>query len=305
MNEKAAIIKWEGEYCGSFDFKSRAQETLKMENVSQSSAEVEKCESSAQQESGEVVILSVTRGGEVTSDDILERKLSEKVMEEMVKSEMVHIAKGENEGAKGRKGEEYMEVDSGWTLKSREAGVVVWVKKEEGATAAVEFKQDFFRPKPAVKAREKEIESSNCDDLVWCGELVWHESSSILPLVNSCPCTARGRKEVVGMLPTRLAMRLISMRVVQAIQKELLRRCHRLELVPCRQEKGGEQTLVKALATMAGIVNQGDQLAMLLLHSKAKGVVFGFVFQDRVDFSTLGSTATARKQEAARYFMKF
>ena len=104
------------------------------------------------------------------------------------------------------------------------------------------------------------------------------------------------------MLPTRLTMRLITMRVVQSIQPDLLRRCHRLELVPCHQEGKEGQMLAMALSTMAGIVNQGDQLAMLLLHSKARGVVFGFVFQDRVDFSTLGSTATAKKQEAARYY---
>ena len=52
MNEKATIIKWEGEYCGSFDFKSRVQEALNMENVSESGTgtEVEKCEF------GEVVV---------------------------------------------------------------------------------------------------------------------------------------------------------------------------------------------------------------------------------------------------------
>ena len=33
--------------------------------------------------------------------------------------------------------------------------------------------------------------------------LVWQESNSILPLVNSCICTARGPKEVVAMLPAR------------------------------------------------------------------------------------------------------
>ena len=55
------------------------------------------------------------------------------------------------------------------------------------------------------------------------------------------------------------------------------------------------------MASMAGIVNQGDQLAILLLQSKAKGVIFGFVLQDRVDLSTLGSGATAKKHEAARY----
>ena len=296
MNEKVAIIKWEGEYCGSFDFKSRAQEAVKVENVLTPGTGVETNErgvGNVEQESGEVVILSVTRGGRVASGDKLERKV-----EEIVKSESVHIAKGENKAGKWRKDvEEKMEVDSGWTLKSREEGVMVWVKEEEAAPA---FKQEVLRSKPAVKAKGKEGGSSNCDDLVWCGELVWHESTSILPLVNSCPCTVTGRKEVVGMLPTRLAMRLISMRAVQAIQPKLLRRCHRLELVPCRQE-GSEQTLAKALATMAGIVNQGDQLAMLLLHSKAKGVIFGFVFRDRLDFSTLGSTATARKHEAARY----
>lgn len=297
MNEKVAIIKLEREYCGSFDFKSRAREAFKVENVltSGTGAGVETNErrvGNVEQERGKVVILSVTRGGKVASGDMLERK----EVEEIVKSESVRIAKCENEAKKGRKyAEEKMEVDSGWTLKSREEGVMVWVKEEEAA-----FKQEVVRPKkPAVQAKGKEGESSNCDDLVWCGELVWHESTSILPLVNSCPCTVTGRREVVGMLPTRLAMRLISMRAVQAIQPELLRRCHRLELVPCRQE-GSEQTLAKALSTMAGIVNQGDQLAMLLLHSKAKGVIFGFVFQDRVDFSTLGSSATARKQEAAR-----
>ena len=48
-----------------------------------------------EQESGEVVILSVTRG--VAGVDKLERKLNEKMVEEMVKSESVHIAKGKNE----------------------------------------------------------------------------------------------------------------------------------------------------------------------------------------------------------------
>ena len=102
------------------------------------------------------------------------------------------------------------------------------------------------------------------------------------------------------MLPTKLNMRLISMDVVQSIQTDLLRRSHRVELVACHQGSAGQQLEV-ALASMAGIVNQGDQLAILLLQSKAKGVIFGFVLQDRVDLSTLGSAATAKKQEAARY----
>ena len=46
-----------------------------------------------EQESGEVVILSVTRG--VAGIDKLERKLNEKMVEEMVKSESVHIAKSQ------------------------------------------------------------------------------------------------------------------------------------------------------------------------------------------------------------------
>ena len=153
MNEKSAKIKWEGEYCGSFDFKSRAQEPLKVENVSASGkAGVETNERSVdnvEQESGEVVILSVTRGGRVASGYKLERK----VVEEIVKSESVHIAKGENEAEKGRKDvEEKMEVDSGWTLKSREEGVMVWLKEEEAAPA---FKQEVLRSKPAAKAKGK------------------------------------------------------------------------------------------------------------------------------------------------------
>ena len=97
-NEKSAIIKWEGEYCGRFDFKSRAQEALKVENVLASGTGVETNErrvGNVEQESGEVVILSVTRG--VAGVDKLERKLNEKMVEEMVKSESVHIAKGKNE----------------------------------------------------------------------------------------------------------------------------------------------------------------------------------------------------------------
>ena len=62
----------------------------------------------------------------------------------------------------------------------------------------------------------------------------------------------------------------------------------------CRAAAGGSHG-------QHGIVNQGDQLAILLLQSKAKGVIFGFVLQDRVDLSTLGSGATAKKHEAARY----
>ena len=293
MNEKIGTSKWEGEYCGSFDFKSR---TFKVEAPVTTDVEKNERVSNVEQE---ITILSVRRGKKASDQ---ERNMSDKVEVAksetwgVEKSEPVHMMRGENRAEKRSK-DEKMEVDSDWKLKSSEAGVVVWVKEES-------FKQEVLQPRqPAEKATEKKTESSNCDDLVWCGELVWHETSSILPLVNSCLCTVTGSKEVVRMLPTRLTMRLISMRVVQSFQTELLQRCHRLELVPCHQE-GGEQTLTMALATMAGIVNQGDQLAMLLLHSKAKGVIYGFVFKDKVDLSNVCSTATARKQEAARYFGK-
>ena len=73
--------------------------------------------------------------------------------------------------------EEKMEVDSSWMLKSREEGMMVWMKDEEAAPA---FKQEVLQPKPVVKAKKREGESSNCDELVCCGELVWHESTSIL-----------------------------------------------------------------------------------------------------------------------------
>ena len=66
MNEKSAIIKWEGEYCGSFDFKSRAQEAVKVENVLTPGTGVETNErgvGNVEQESGEVVILSVLNQG--------------------------------------------------------------------------------------------------------------------------------------------------------------------------------------------------------------------------------------------------
>ena len=95
-------------------------------------------------------------------------------------------------------------------------------------------------------------------------------------------------------------MRLIPMDAVQAIPQDILSRSRRFELVPCNQELGGEQKLAAALANLGGVVNQGEQLAMLLLHSKAKGVVFGFVFQDKIDMSTLDNAATIRKREAAR-----
>ena len=304
MNEKVGRRNLElGEYCASSDFKSRThQEVFKAENPLAPVKDVEENEevNNVNQNIGEVIILSV-RGVKGGSDHLLERNMSEEKAEvtkreacELVKSESAHTGKSENEAENMRKEVENMEVDS---EKSREAGVVVWVKEESTAPSV---KQEVaLKPNPVVSGKRKELGEGTCDDLVWCGELVWQESSSILPLINSCPCTVTGPREVVGMLPTRLTMRLITMRVVQSIQPELLRRCHRLELVPCHQEGDG-QTLAMALATMAGIVNQGDQLAMLLLHSKARGVVFGFVFQDRVDFSNLGSTATAKKQEAAR-----
>ena len=303
MNEKAGRRNMElGEYCGSFDFKSRTEEVFKVENPLAPVKDVEENErvTNVNQDNGEVIILSV-RGGKVGRDHILERDVSEEKAEVAksetcgsVKSESDHLMNSENEATNMRKDVEEMEVDS---EKSREAGVVVWVKEEPTVPG---LKQEVaLKPKPLVSGKRKELGEGTCDDLVWCGELVWQESSSILPLINSCPCTVTGPREVVGMLPTRLTMRLITMKMVQSIQTELLRRCHRLELVPCNQEGRG-QTLAVALATMAGIVNQGDQLAMLLLHSKARGVVFGFVFQDRVDFSNLGSTATAKKQDAAR-----
>ena len=95
-------------------------------------------------------------------------------------------------------------------------------------------------------------------------------------------------------------MRLIPMDAVQAIPQDFLSRSRRFELVPCNQELGGEQKLAAALANLGGVVNQGEQLAMLLLYSKARGVVFGFVFQDQINVSALDTAATIRKQEAMR-----
>ena len=264
MNEKNGTGKLElGEYCGSFDFKSRTLEVIKVENpLTQQAMEENEKVNNVNQDSGEVIILSV-RGGKGGNDHLLERNMSEEKVEVArsetcgsVKSESAHMMNSENEAKNMRKDVEKMEDDS---AKSREAGVVVWVKEESTWPG---LKQEVaLKPKPVVSGKRKELGEGTCDDLVWCGELVWQESSSILPLINSCPCTVTGPREVVGMLPTRLTMRLITMRVVQSIQPELLRRCHRLELVPCHdQEKsGGHESLAMALSTMAGIVNQGDQ----------------------------------------------
>ena len=284
MNEKVKM--WE--YDASLDFKTRAGETFKVEQVE-----------AVKEEHNEIIVLSV-RGGHVSSDPLrVEKMREERESWGFVKSESGHKLESENEAPNRR--EEKMEVGSDSGIESRESGVVVWVKEE----MKPDLTKEVVQPRPVVtgdrrteSARDPEKETS--DDLVWCGELVWQESSSILPLVNSCPCTVKGSREVVGMLPTKLNMRLISMDVVQSIQTDLLRRSHRVELVPCHQGSAGQQLEV-AMASMAGIVNQGDQLAILLLQSKAKGVIFGFVLQDRVDLSTLGSGATAKKNEAARY----
>ena len=224
-------------------------------------------------------------------------KGGEAEMQEKVEyGESGHKLESEIEAPNMREDVKKMEValDSG--AESRENGVVVWVKEEMGP----DLKKEVVQPRPEVAESSRGPGKETSDDLVWCGELVWQESSSILPKVNSCPCTMKGSREVVGMLPSKLNMRLVSMEAVQTIQMDLLRRSRRVELVPCHQGSAGQQLEV-AMASMAGIVNQGDQLAILLLQSKAKGVIFGFVLQDRVDLSTLGSGATAKKNEAARY----
>ena len=279
MNEKVKM--WE--YDASLDFKSRTGEAFKVEQVE-----------AVKQENGEIIVLSERGGqpGHVSSDPLREECESWG----FVKSESGHLLGSENEAPNRRKDLEKMEISSDSGAGSRENGVVVWVKEE----TEPDLKKEVVQPRPVVTESSRGPGKETSDDLVWCGELVWQESSSILPLVNSCPCTVKGSREVVGMLPTKLNMRLISMEAVQTIQTDLLRRSHRVELVPCLQGSAGQQLEV-ALASMAGIVNQGDQLAILLLQSKAKGVIFGFVLQDRVDLSTLGSGATAKKNEAARY----
>ena len=283
----------EGEYTGSLDFKSRTMEAFKVEDIDVMGGK-EKVDN-VKQETSEIIILSV-REGKVTNDPLREENTGKSETWGFVKCESGHLLGSENKAPNRREDLEKVEVGFDSGAGSRENGVVVWVKEE----TKPDLKREVVQPRPVVTESSRGPGKETSDDLVWCGELVWQESSSILPLVNSCPCTVKGSREVVGMLPTKLNMRLISMEAVQTIQTDLLRRSHRVELVPCLQGSAGQQLEV-AMASMAGIVNQGDQLAILLLQSKAKGVIFGFVLQDRVDLSTLGSAATAKKQEAARY----
>ena len=101
MNEKTGTSKLEGEYCGSFDFRSRTQETFKVEAPLTTDVEKNERVSNVEQE---ITILSV-RGGK--SDQ--ERNTSEKVAAAksetwgVEKSESVHMMRGENRAEKGSK----------------------------------------------------------------------------------------------------------------------------------------------------------------------------------------------------------
>ena len=168
MNEKNGTGKLElGEYCGSFDFKSRTQEVVKAENPLIPVKDVEENEkgNNVEGDSGEVIILSV-RDGKVESDHLLERNMSEEKAAVArsetcgsVKSETVHMMNSENEAKIMRKDVEGMEIDS--EQSREEVGVVVWVKEESTWPG---LKQEVaFNPIP-VQASGKRKELETCDD---------------------------------------------------------------------------------------------------------------------------------------------
>ena len=145
MNEKVKM--WE--YDASLDFKTRAGETFKVEQVE-----------AVKEENNEIIVLSVRGGqlGHVSNDPLREERESWG----FVKSESGHKLESENQAPNRRKDLENMEVGFDSGAGSRENGVVVWVKEE----TEPDLKKEVVQPRPVVTESSRGPGKEISDDLV-------------------------------------------------------------------------------------------------------------------------------------------